>query len=568
MIRKILIGISLFTYVYSQTDISNQLSVRYGDSDNDYNYSEIYLDTKLSLNREDYRLESILTFEVSDPPEIGLNANGLDRYLFGFYNDKLSFEVGDIYQTWGRGLLLNQLNFQNLDFDTGSKGLGMQFDYEGKTLNIIMGDTNSRKSTTVLGNYDPRVPNYFIDQFIYGADFSLDIAKFNIGAAFLLVDEEEKSLSHTLTNVRIDKSHQSGEFFMSVINKVSEKDSGDLEIFYPEKDGGGVYLSNTNYFKDWALTSSYRKFTIDVNNPVIRDNIVDNYGQALDLQRSPSGFYQHTFRLLSRNSKEVNLNDEVGVEIQLLGPINDNTNISVNYMKSSSSKQWYNGSGVLIGDWFSDKNSFLPSSRQGSYPFEEIFIELSGYNPQGNIFYKVGMDFQDQVFNVLSNSGEVESFEITESFTLPFLVNIAVNPLWNVEVQLELQKLKTGFDTTIISDIDGIEDNYSFNSLLSEEYQKNLFLALSANYNQKWSFNLSHESTNSDESLLDNGQDESFDSSNDWNSLSLAYKFNSDHMLELFYGSIRGGLDCTNGVCRYIQAFDNGIRIDYSRNLD
>ena len=44
-----------------------------------------------------------------------------------------------------------------------------------------MGDTNSRKSTTVLGNYDPRVPNYFIDQFIYGADFSLDIAKFNIG---------------------------------------------------------------------------------------------------------------------------------------------------------------------------------------------------------------------------------------------------------------------------------------------------------------------------------------------------------------------------------------------------
>ena len=116
MIKKILIGISLFTYVYSQTDVSNQLSVRYGDSNNGYNYSEIYLDTKLSLNRSDYRLESIVTFEVSDPPEIGLNANGLDGYLFGFYNDKFSFEVGDIYQTWGRGLLLNQLDIQNLDF--------------------------------------------------------------------------------------------------------------------------------------------------------------------------------------------------------------------------------------------------------------------------------------------------------------------------------------------------------------------------------------------------------------------------------------------------------------------
>ena len=571
MIKKIFVITVLFTSAYSQVDISNQLSARYGDSDNDYNYNEIYLDTKLSLNRENYRLESILNFEVSDPPEIGLNANGLDGYLFGFYNDKFSFEVGDIHQTWGRGLLLNQLDFQNLDFDTGSRGLGMQFNYEGKILNIIMGDTSSRKSTTVLGNYDPRVPNYFIDQFIYGADFSLDIAKFNIGTAFLLVDEKERSLSHILTNVRIDRSHKSGEFFMSIVNKVSEKDSGQNylppAIVYPKKDGGGVYLSNTNYFKDWALTSSYRKFTIDVNDPVIRYNIVDNYSQALDIQRSPSGFYQHTFRLLSRTSKEVNLNDEVGVEIQLLGPINDNTNIAVNYMKSSSSKQWYNGLGVLAGDWLSDNNS-LPSGSQDSYPFEEIFIELSGYSPKGNIFYKVGMDFQDQVFNVLSNSGEVKSFEITESFTLPFLVNVAVNPLWNVEVQLELQKLKTGFDTTIVSDVDGIEDNYSFNSLLSEEYQKNLFLALSANYNQKWSFNLSHESTNSDESLLDSGQDESFDSSNDWNSVSLAYKFNSDHMLELFYGSIRGGLDCTNGVCRYIQAFDDGIRIDYSRNLD
>ena len=172
------------------------------------------------------------------------------------------------------------------------------------------------------------------------------------------------------------------------------------------------------------------------------------------------------------------------------------------------------------------------------------------------------------MFNVLSNSAEVKSFEITESFTVPFLVSVVVSPLWNIEVQLELQKLKTGFDTTIISDIDGIDNNYSFHSLLDEDYQKNLFLALSANYNQKWSFNVAHESTNSDESFFDNGQSNSFDSSNEWNAMSMAYKFDSDHTLELFYGSIRGGLDCTNGVCRYIQAFDDGIRIDYSHNLD
>ena len=570
MINKVLTAMFLLTYSYSQTDVSNQLSVRYGDGKNDYNYNEIYLDTKLSLNQEDYRLESIFTFEISDPPEIGLKDDGLRKFLFGFYNDKFSFELGDIYQTWGRGLLLNQLDYQNLDFDTGSRGLGFTFQDDWKMVNIIAGDTANRKSTTILGDYDPRVPNYFVDQFLYGADMSFDLDKSNIGFAFLFVDEDERNLSHTLTSARIDKSYENGEFFVSMINKVSEKDPGDLEIFYPKKDGTGFYISNTNYLKDWALTSSYRKLTIDVNDPIMRDNIVENYGQALDIQRSPSGFYQHTFRLLSRNSREVNLNDEIGLEMQLLGPINDNVNISVNYMKSSSSKSWYNGIGIDNSLWYGDKNS-MPSSSQEAYPFEELFIELSGYNANRKVFYKVGVDFQDQVFNVLSNSAEVKSFETTESFTLPFLVSVVINPLWNVEMQLELQRLKTGFNTTTISDVEGIDDNSTFHSLLSEEYQKNLFFTLSANYQQKWSFNVAHESTNSDESLLNNVaevQDNTFDSSNEWNSFSIAYKFKSDHALELFYGSIRGGLDCTNGVCRYVQAFDDGIRIDYSRNFD
>jgi len=270
---------------------------------------------------------------------------------------------------------------------------------------------------------------------------------------------------------------------------------------------------------------------------------------------------------LSRKSREVNLNDEVGIEVQLLNPISDKANIAINYMKSSSTKEWHNGTGLHMNNWSSTNNA-MPSSTYESYPFEELFIELSGYNNDGDIFYKVGLDAQNEVFNVMSNSHQIKSFEIAESVTLPFLINFSINPLWNIEMQLELQRLKTGFDTSIISDGSEIENSYAFTSLLSEEFQKNLFLSLSAQFNQKWSFNLSHESTNSDESLTNNGENEFFDSSNEWNSGSVSYKFDSDHTLEIFYGSIRGGLDCTNGVCRYLQAFDEGIRIDYSRNLD
>ena len=86
-------------------------------------------------------------------------------------------------------------------------------------------------------------------------------------------------------------------------------------------------------------------------------------------------------------------------------------------------------------------------------------------------------------------------------------------------------------------------------------------MSLTANYSSKWSLTIANESTNSDESLSN------FES-NTWNSMSLTYRIKSDSALEVFYGSIRGGLDCTNGVCRYIQSFEDGLRIDYNVSFD
>ena len=148
------------------------------------------------------------------------------------------------------------------------------------------------------------------------------------------------------------------------------------------------------------------------------------------------------------------------------------------------------------------------------------------------------------------------------------LLSFNTGSRWSYEVQFEYQKLKTGFKNTIISDIEGVDDLYSFHSLLTEEHQINKFISLSTNYNQKWTFNFSVETTNADESMLNNNASEDFDTSNSWESFGVSYKFDTDDTLQLFYGSMRGGLDCTNGVCRYIQSFDDGLRIDYTSNLN
>ena len=157
----------LFSTLYSQVNITNELEVRYGDSANDYNYNELIFDTRISLFKPNYMIEGILSFERSNPQEIGLDERGLRKYLIGYYKENWSLEFGDIYQTWGRGLILNQLDYQNLDFDTGAEGVGFKFSKPNLSVNLIVGDLALSKSTTSHSGYNPRIPNYFIDQFIY-----------------------------------------------------------------------------------------------------------------------------------------------------------------------------------------------------------------------------------------------------------------------------------------------------------------------------------------------------------------------------------------------------------------
>lgn len=549
-----------FSTLYSQVNITNELEVRYGGSANDYNYNELIFDTRISLFKPNYMIEGILSFERSNPPEIGLDERGLRKYLIGYYKENWSLEFGDIYQTWGRGLILNQLDYQNLDFDTGAEGVGFKFSKPNLSVNLIVGDLALSKSTTSQSGYNPRIPNYFIDQFIYGADFNHFIKGFNYGLSILAVEENSQDINHNLSNFRISKDYSAGDIFLSLIRKDSKKDNFDQN-----KQGSGFYLSNTNYLSNWSITTSYRSMKIDINDPMSRDNLSENFGNALDIQRSPTGYYLHTFRLLSRTTQEVNLNDEIGLEFQVSGPLNSNNIVAINFMKSSSTKQWYQ---ILGGEWAGKENSFFPTSDNSAYPFEEIYLEFSGYSKNGNIYYKTGIDFQDEVFNVLSNSSENKSYEINKSQTVPLLLSFNTGSKWSFEMQLEYQKLKTGFKNIIISDVAGIDDLYSFHSLLSEKYQINKFISLSTNFDQKWTFNFSVETTNADESKLNNDSNENFDSSNSWKSFGVSYKFDTDDTLQVFYGSIRGGLDCTNGVCRYIQSFDDGLRIDYTSNLN
>ncbi len=558
-LNKIIIYSLFLSFLFSQINTETELEVRYGDSENDFNYSEFFVDSRFLFQNTDYMISGLLSFEQSYPPEIGLNENGLRKVLIGYYKNDLSVELGDIYQTWGRGLILNQVDYQNLDFDTGSRGFNLLLDKNEYSINILYGDVSISQSTTVLGNYNPRKPNYFTNQSIYGFDYNKLFITANYGISFLAVENENNTDDHFLSNIRFEKFYNKGELYLSFAHKESHVNSQDFE------QGNGFYLSNINSTNNWTFVTNYRRYRFDIQNPLNKGNIVNNYARALDIQQSPTGYYQHNFKLLSRNSKQVNLNDEVGIELEFARSFQNLNTLIINYIKSSSTTGWHldeNGAWQResLTKTFNNNNSLFPSNDKDSYPYDEIFIEFNGYNENQRIFYKVGFDVLYDTFAVLSNSDSNESFEVKKVITIPLLMNITLNNKWNIEMQIEMQRAKKGFEIKSNSES-------SFSSLFESKYQYNNFLSFSANYKKKWTFSFAHEVTNADESRLSENHNVN-DLSNSWNSYSIAYRFDSDDSLQIFYGSVRGGLDCTNGVCRYIQSFDDGLRIDYTSNFN
>ena len=94
-------------------DYNIGLTSNYGDSYDFYSFSE----NRLNMNFFYNNLQAWLQYEYSNPPELGNSMNKLRKVRLEYeYGDWL-IKFGDIYEIWGRGLILNQLDDQIIDFD-------------------------------------------------------------------------------------------------------------------------------------------------------------------------------------------------------------------------------------------------------------------------------------------------------------------------------------------------------------------------------------------------------------------------------------------------------------------
>ena len=132
MYKKIIFFTFVLNFLYGQNNLSFGLSSYFGKGYTpikipgqfetkfyDYNYLENHLDISYWKNNWSFTSK----IEYSSPPRIGQRFAGLNEILLEGYFDQFSIFFGDINTRIGRGLGLNLLKNEDINFNSNVRGV-------------------------------------------------------------------------------------------------------------------------------------------------------------------------------------------------------------------------------------------------------------------------------------------------------------------------------------------------------------------------------------------------------------------------------------------------------------
>ncbi len=592
LIKSIIVGFFGIQFLFSQWALSGLFESSVGKSKNNYNYRESYL----TLNSFWKNWSGWVQFEYSNPPELGLELTGLRKFSLEYESDRLHLKVGDIYNFWGRGLVLNQYDNTSIDFDNGIRGISAGVSFPSFSGNLLLGKSEFWRSSNQVLGFNERVPNYKVNFDIGAAQLQTMMNALTVGLEGAWVLEEHPipfnqdwepdtvEIHHISQGIFVEFFGESFDFVTEIVGKAGVATYPTKPLSHNE-NSFGLFTHLNMYYKGWTLGSAYKKYSFANLNPEERWDSVNHYLGAIPFQQAPTVFREHSTPLLNRISHQIDPNDEIGYQIRLEGPIGQNTTFLTEYSQSSRQFVW------AVDDEFnwtvSEKTQWYPFKKKTGNPFSEMFIQFDGVIPKYDVYYTLGYSEISDVFNVIYNNvgqhpDNQYRVEFKKGWTVPLHFSFPVFNQTNLDLKIEYQELKKGI---MIKEYDFYQTfsttsqnvRYSFISNFPEPVQINRHYSIGISPSSKWGIVLNLDNTSTEDRLiLEKGRKESslekmlmkiIDMDLTWASLEAVYNISDNHRLTVMYGSQRGGVLCSNGVCRYIQPFEDGIKFNLISNF-
>jgi hypothetical protein len=256
--------------------------------------------------------------------------------------EKREFWVGDVYETFGKGLALNLFENRDLYFDSGLRG--GKFTY--------LGDKFRFKAV-----YGQSRTGYLVEkENVAGINAEYrPIKKISLGSA-LVFQEGLYYKRHYTPEVYAGWDWN----FLSFYGEYAQNRSEDLVT----KSGAGTYLSLTTAISGIALQGQYKYYRFGAENP---------------FQTPPTVQREFTSKLLSAHPHLPLIDDQVGFELDFSASPSELFFVEVDFSRASKHK------GAKL----------LPSLNQDYNPFWELFCE-GEYYIRPDLTLKMGFGWNEE----------------------------------------------------------------------------------------------------------------------------------------------------------------------------
>lgn len=481
-------------------------------------------------------------YEYDAPIEFGTGTKGISRRFIEYKKDDFTVRAGNFYDLYERGLVLNAFENRGLGFNTQLDGLRLNFKRSWKKMQfngtISGGDLeyNDFINTGRVEKYTIRSGNFSFSPFrMITIGGSYLTAKGNIPSGEISTD-----INAELFEASLGFNYKSISLYGSYANKktVTVPNTTYPQPLTPRGDGGFASLTFTR--PGFGVTVDYKNYRFNVTTPGVRSST--NPTKALPFQNPPTAIKEYTWMLLTRYPHITDFNDEVGFQVDAFYSPKDNLSLNFNASLSSRHYDYQDADpGLLIKyERIDRKDNFIPSTKDAFSPYWEAYLEAEYYYKK-HTKIKVALARQSSVIYTIDNPGASDK---VRTVTIPVEIMHDFMKIYSIKLVAEQQWVYNSART--------------FNSQGDQRKFSNHFFSLSISRSPSLILNGNVEFSTDKEDAS---------GKKSWASTELTFKLSSANSVSLFYGTERGGLKCSSGICRYVNPF-NGFRLTVINNFN
>ncbi|MFY0625283.1 MAG: hypothetical protein JXR07_03230 [Reichenbachiella sp.] len=319
-----------------------------------YRYKNIGLDTRIEQYYPSFG-EDIDYTEIS-------------QFKFQYKTDMLEVEVGNLYTSFGRGLLLRTYEIPGSIWETRGYrvrygfykdllGGSVKLNYKNLSIKVLRGEVLDVTLPPTLSEDSDRRPDL-----VEGIETSYRLGKQTVGAIYMRHHTESQSIPDAEPGKFLSLYYDGYLFdLFSLYGELAKKVGGDTEYFsFSDDEAYSGYVGLNFYIANFGVSLEYKNY--------------HNFSLGSGINDPPTLVKEHSYRLLNRSTHVPILTDEQGYQAEIYYTFENSSMLTFNTSRSMNE---------------------ITEERQPV--FEEYFLEYQFY-PDENLSTKIFVDYSKDPF--------------------------------------------------------------------------------------------------------------------------------------------------------------------------